>query len=46
VRRYSKLRTFSEEELEQWRLIIAASRLSEEIAKEEAQLMAIIQKNF
>lgn len=46
LRRYRKLRPFSEEELEQWRLIIAAARLSEEIAKEEAQLMAIIQKNF
>jgi Ser/Thr protein kinase RdoA (MazF antagonist) len=42
LRRYRQLRPFTAQELKGWYRLVAAARLSEGIAEEEAQLLAIV----
>lgn len=44
LRHYRKLKPFSRQELTRWTKIVAAVRLGEGIAEEEAQLLAIVKK--
>ncbi len=44
LRRYCRLRPVSAAELAAWRLPVAAARLSENVAEEEAQLLAIVER--
>lgn len=42
LRRYRQLKPFSNQEFARWGIIVAAARLTEGIAEEEAQLLAIV----
>lgn len=46
LRSYGKLRPFSRQQLQEWRGVIAAARLNEEIVQEEARLIAIVEASL
>lgn len=46
LQHYRKLRPFSRQDLQEWRGVIAAARLSEEIAPEKARLLAIVENSL